>query len=80
MSLEHSPARSGTASFASKSRLLSDKELANIIGCSRATVWRRVADGTLPQPLKIGNLTRWVDGEVYDSFEQAMADREVAAK
>ena len=79
MSLEHSPARSGTARFASKSRLLSDKEVANIIGCSRATVWRRVADGTLPQPLKIGNLTRWVDAEVGGCIEQAMASREVAA-
>ncbi|MEL7444703.1 MAG: AlpA family phage regulatory protein [Pseudomonadota bacterium] len=79
MNLEHSPARSGSANFASKSRLITDKEVANIIGCSRATVWRRVADGTLPQPLKIGGSTRWVDAEINGRIEEAMANREVAA-
>ena len=30
--------------------LISDKDVAEIIGGSRATVWRRVADGVLPAP------------------------------
>ncbi|MEM9059014.1 MAG: AlpA family phage regulatory protein [Pseudomonadota bacterium] len=79
MSLEGNPVRDGSANFAAKSRLITDKEVADIIGCSRATVWRRVADGTLPQPLRIGGMTRWVDSEISGLIEQAMADREVAA-
>ncbi len=78
MSLEHSPSRGDSTAFASKPRLISDKETANIIGCSRATVWRRVSDGTLPKPIHIGKLARWVDAEIYDRIADAMANREAA--
>lgn len=40
-------------------RLIRDTEAAEILGCSRSTLWRRVKDGTIPQPLKIGGMTRW---------------------
>ena len=39
--------------------LLSDKDAANLLGISRATFWRRVADKTLPQPVRLGGVTRW---------------------
>lgn len=79
MSIEHSPARNGAASSAARPRLLTDRETAEILNCSRATVWRRVGDGTLPKPLKIGGMTRFVDSEIYDRVAEAMARREVAA-
>lgn len=79
MSLEHSLSRGGKAVFGGKPRLISDKETAAILGCSRATVWRRASDGTLPKPVRIGNITRWVDAEIYDCVVAAMASREEAA-
>ncbi|MFT4794025.1 MAG: putative DNA-binding transcriptional regulator AlpA [Paracoccaceae bacterium] len=34
--------------------LLSDYDASDLLGLSRATLWRRVSDGTLPQPVRIG--------------------------
>ena len=39
--------------------LMSDNAAAAWLGMSRATFWRRVKDGTLPAPVKIGGATRW---------------------
>lgn len=39
--------------------LLSDHAAASLLGISRATFWRRVKDGTFPQPVKICGATRW---------------------
>ena len=39
--------------------LLRDEDLAEILNCSKSTVWRRVADGTISPPLKIGGMSRW---------------------
>ena len=65
---------------AAKSLLISDLGVAAIIGFSRATVWRRVADGTLPRPIKIGHLTRWSRAEIEAVIEAALAARDEAAK
>ncbi len=51
-------------------RLITDREGAALIGCSRATWWRRTADGTLPQPLRIGGLTRWRMSDVQKLLER----------
>ncbi|MCP5074146.1 MAG: helix-turn-helix domain-containing protein [Rhodobacteraceae bacterium] len=59
-------------------RLLSVKDTARALGCSVATVWRRVADGTVSQPVKIGGMTRWPQSEIEAVIERAKAQREVA--
>ena len=59
-------------------RLISVEQMAEKIGCSHPTVWRRVQDGTLPRPIKIGHLTRWVEEEVDERFT-AMAEGGEAA-
>ncbi len=74
MSLEHSPARGTNTGIARV--LVSDVELAEILGCSRTTVWRRVADSTLPKPLKLGGLSRFVLSEINATVESAMAARD----
>ena len=56
--------------------LASDKTVAKMIDGSRATVWRRVADGTLPRPVKLGGLTRWVVSEVEEAIEKRIALRD----
>jgi len=62
MSLEHS--------------LLRDRDVCALLGCSRATMWRRVKDGTLPQPVRLGGISRFVAAEIHAVIEQAIADRE----
>lgn len=39
--------------------------LCNILSCSPATVWRRVKDGKMPSPIKVGiRTTRWRVGDI----------------
>lgn len=56
-------------------RLIRDAEGAALLGCSKATWWRRVADGTLPPPLKIGGMSRWKMSDVLRLIEDAAAER-----
>lgn len=51
--------------------LIKDVEGARILGCSRATWWRRVADGTIPQPVRIGGMTRWPMSEINALVDRA---------
>ena len=78
MSLEHSPARETNADRVDKIArvLISDVEVARLLGCSRTTVWRRVADGTLKQPVKLGGLSRFVLSEINAIVESAMVARD----
>ncbi len=82
MSLEFSPVRETNVGRVDKIArvLISDVEVATLLGCSRSTIWRRVADGTLPKPVKIGGLSRFVLSEINARVESAMAarDREAA--
>ena len=55
--------------------LLKDREAASLLGCSVPTFWRRVADGTIPKPLKLGALSRWPRSEIEDVIEHAKAAR-----
>ncbi|MDJ0823489.1 MAG: DNA-binding protein [Paracoccaceae bacterium] len=62
MSLEHS--------------LLRDRDVRALLVCSRSTLWRRVKDGSLPTPVKIGGTNRFVSSEIQAAIDQAMAARE----
>ena len=44
-----------------------------LFGCSKATWWRRVADGTLPQPIRIGGMSRWKLSDVLILIEALSA-------
>ena len=59
--------------------LLSDNTGAALLGISRASWWRRVNDGTLPRPLKIGGATRWARDEIDAVIDRAKRDRDEAA-
>ena len=74
MSLEHSPVREAKNGVGRM--LISDLEAAQLLGCSRATIWRRVADGGLPRPVKIGGISRFVLSEIMDRIEAAKAARD----
>lgn len=65
----------------SKTRvLIQDREAAEMLGCSRATIWRRVNDGTIPQPVRFGGLTRWPRDEIEAVIELVKAKRAKAKK
>lgn len=55
--------------------LLRDKEVAAQLRVSVPTVWRRVKDGTIPRPLKIGSLSRWQQSDISAVIETAKAQR-----
>jgi predicted DNA-binding transcriptional regulator AlpA len=55
--------------------LIRDRVAAGMLGCSPTTIWRRVADGTLPRPVKIGGMSRWLTSEIEAVVESAKARR-----
>lgn len=55
--------------------LIRDGDAAMLLGCSKATFWRRVADGTIPRPVKIGGMSRWPQSEIVEVIEAAKAER-----
>ena len=60
--------------------LLSDNAAAALIGISRATFWRRVNDGTMPEPVKLGGATRWYRSEVVAALDKLGAGRSFLTK
>lgn len=60
--------------------LLRDREAALLLSMSVPTFWRRVADGTVPQPIKLGALSRWPQSEILAVIEAAKAARNPGAR
>ena len=59
--------------------LLDVKALAALFQASPSTIWRRVNDGTLPRPVRIGGMTRWARDEIDAVIDCAKDQREGAA-
>jgi excisionase family DNA binding protein len=55
--------------------LLTVREAAPMLGVSIPTFWRRVADGTISKPIKLGALSRWPRSEIIEVIERAKAAR-----
>ncbi|OQP87568.1 DNA-binding protein [Rhizobium rhizosphaerae] len=55
--------------------LFSAREAAAALHVSLPTFWRRVADGTVPRPVKIGALSKWPQSEILAVIEAAKAKR-----
>jgi predicted DNA-binding transcriptional regulator AlpA len=56
--------------------LLTPRECAATLHVSLPTFWRRVADGTIKKPLKIGALSRWPTSEIVTVIEDAKTRRD----
>ncbi len=56
-------------------RLLTDREAAAILSMSRPTFRRRVADGLIAPPIKLGFLSRWPESEIIEHIEAAKQAR-----
>jgi predicted DNA-binding transcriptional regulator AlpA len=59
--------------------LLTARESARLLQVSVPTFWRRVADGTVTKPIKIGALSRWPQTEIFGVIEKAKALRDQRA-
>ncbi|WP_278921939.1 helix-turn-helix transcriptional regulator [Pseudophaeobacter profundi] len=55
--------------------LLKVSEAANILSISVPSFWRRVADGSVPRPIKLGSSSRWLCSEILAVIEEAKARR-----
>ncbi|MEI5680480.1 MULTISPECIES: helix-turn-helix transcriptional regulator [unclassified Mesorhizobium] len=51
--------------------LLKAREVADFLQVSIPTLYRRVADGTLPKPFKLGGLSRWSQSEILAAIKVA---------
>lgn len=51
--------------------LLRAKEVAAMLKVSIPTVYRRMADGTLPKPVKLGGASRWPQSEIVAAVKAA---------
>lgn len=51
--------------------LLQDTAVANILACSRASVWRMAKSKEIPAPIRIGGLTRWRLSEIQEVIHAA---------
>jgi len=62
--------------------LVTAEEAARMLSMGRSTFWRNVSAGVLPQPVRIGGLTRWRIADlvrVVDLGAQTMAEQGRAA-
>ena len=58
--------------------LITAREGADFLAVSLPTFWRRVADGTIPPPIKLGRLSRWPRSEIVAVISSAKAKRDNA--
>ena len=58
--------------------LLDVKAVAALFQASPSTIWRRVNDGTMPRPVRIGGMTRWARDEIDAVIDRAKRARDEA--
>ena len=59
-------------------RLITLDAVVEIVQLSRSCIYRDVADGNFPRPLKLGSSSRWVASEVHAWFRKKIAERDEA--
>lgn len=69
--------KANTAASSSVDLLLRASEAAAVLQISVPTFWRRVADRTVPKPVKLGGLSRWPQSEIMAVIETAKAARNI---
>lgn len=62
----------------SNKRLIRLPEVIGQVGLSERTLYRYVASGTFPKPVKVGALSMWIGTEVEAWVEQRIAERDAA--
>jgi predicted DNA-binding transcriptional regulator AlpA len=60
--------------------LLKAREVAEMLSISIPSLYRRMADGTIPPPIKLGSLSRWSRSEILHAVDDARLRRTRQAK
>lgn len=55
--------------------LLKVGEASLMLSISVPSFWRRVADGSVPKPIKLGSSSRWLRSDILAVIEEAKARR-----
>ena len=50
--------------------LIPAERVAELLGISKRTLWRLLSAGRLPEPVRLGGVVRWNQGELQDWIEQ----------
>lgn len=56
-------------------QLLTVKDLCNRLKRSRASIYRDIKAGILAKPLKSGGSSRWIEADIQDYVDRALAAR-----
>lgn len=56
-------------------RYLSIKDLMLLLKLGRSSIYRRIADGTLPEPITIGGLRRFKESDLVAALHRLERDR-----
>lgn len=51
--------------------LLRVNDVTEMLGISVASLYRRMDDGTIPRPIKLGNLSRWSRADIERAINAA---------
>lgn len=51
--------------------LLKAREVAEMLSISIPSLYRRMADGTIPPPIKLGTLSRWARSDILHAVDLA---------
>lgn len=51
--------------------LLKAREVADMLRISIPSLYRRISDGTIPPPIKLGHLARWSQADVLAALAKA---------
>ena len=57
---------------------LTQKQVLQLIPISKSTLWRRVQDGSIPQPIKLGPRVLWHKGMLLEAFDHKQSVNELA--
>lgn len=49
---------------------LTINQLAELLGIGRSSIYRRIEDGTLPKPIKLGKLSRFSENAVVAALSE----------
>jgi excisionase family DNA binding protein len=54
-------------------QLLSVREVGEVLGLNKSSIWRLARAGKLPQPIKVGGSTRWRRADIEAIFSREAA-------